>query len=95
MRYDENKAKFRLMRQDFESKLRSTGRDGVDDCIAALDDLGFFSAPASTHFHLAYDGGLLEHSINVCNVACSLREAMIQLDPTLQSALPVESVIIA
>lgn len=95
MRYDENKAKFRQMRQDFESKLRSTGRDGVDDCIAALDDLGFFSAPASTHFHLAYDGGLLEHSINVCNVACSLREAMIQLDPTLQSALPVESVIIA
>ena len=30
-----------------------------------LTDHGFFTAPASTKYHGAYEGGLLEHSLNV------------------------------
>jgi len=95
MQYDESKAHLRQLRQDFEAKLRSTGRDGVDDCIQELDNLGFFSAPASTRFHLNYDGGLMEHSMNVCNVALRLRETMISMDASLKPFLPEDSVIIA
>ena len=30
-----------------------------------LDDLGFFTAPASTKYHGAYEGGLFDHSLEV------------------------------
>lgn len=33
--------------------------------IKRLEDIGYFKAPASKGHHLAYDGGLIEHSINV------------------------------
>lgn len=95
MQYDENKAKFRQLKQDFISRLRATDREGVNDCIDELERLGFFSAPASTRFHLAHEGGLLQHSMNVCDVALRLRDSMIQLDPSLASALPEDSVVIA
>lgn len=42
-------------------------RDGADALLAYLlsDRSDFFTAPASTRFHGAYEGGLLEHSLNV------------------------------
>lgn len=95
MQYNENKAKIRAMREEFENMLRSTGREGVDDCLAEIESLGFFEAPASTRFHLNYDGGLMEHSLNVAKTALRLREQMIDMDPTLKSSLPEDSVIIA
>lgn len=95
MQFDENKAKVRQMREEFETILRSTGREGVDDCLEELQSLGFFSAPASTRFHLNYEGGLMEHSMNVCKVALRLREDMIAMQPALKSAIPEDSVIIA
>ncbi len=33
--------------------------------VSDLDDLGFFTAPASTKYHGAYEGGLFDHSIEV------------------------------
>ena len=33
--------------------------------LSYLHENGFFDAPASTRWHLAYSGGLLEHSVNV------------------------------
>lgn len=33
--------------------------------IKKLDELGFFTAPASTHYHGAYSGGLFDHSAKV------------------------------
>ena len=32
-----------------------------------LESTDFFTAPASTRFHGAYEGGLVEHSVNVFN----------------------------
>lgn len=42
-------------------------REGADKLLSYLtgDSCDFFSAPASTRFHSAYSGGLLDHSINV------------------------------
>ncbi len=42
-------------------------REGAADLLAYLTGPGsdFFTAPASTRYHNAFEGGLLEHSINV------------------------------
>ena len=40
-------------------------REGSDELLGWLQSSDFLSAPASTKFHGSYDGGLLEHSLNV------------------------------
>ena len=42
-------------------------REGADKLLNYLlsDSCDFFTAPASTRFHSAYAGGLLDHSVNV------------------------------
>lgn len=42
-------------------------REGAQELLAWLTGTNsdFFTAPASTRYHSAYEGGLLEHSINV------------------------------
>lgn len=82
-------------KEEFVELLKSTGRDDVDYVIEDIEKLGYFEAPASTRFHLNYDGGLCEHSLNVCKVALRLREQMIEMVPEMESMLPKDSVIIA
>ncbi|MBP5365897.1 MAG: HD domain-containing protein [Bacteroidales bacterium] len=95
MAIDIRKQEAQRMRAEFEELLRSTGREGVDYVIEDLADLGFFIAPASTRFHLNYEGGLLEHSLNVCKVALMLREQMIAMRPDVEPFFPKDSVIVA
>ena len=40
-------------------------REGIDKLLAWLEKSDFFTAPASTRYHGAYEGGLVEHSLNV------------------------------
>jgi len=40
-------------------------RDGIKGLLAWLETTDFFTAPASSRFHLSHEGGLLEHSLNV------------------------------
>ena len=40
-------------------------RPGAEEFLKWLESTDFFSAPASTRFHLAQPGGLVEHSIHV------------------------------
>ena len=84
-------------KDEFIELLRSTGRDGVDSLIEYLDEgrNHFFSAPASVNHHLNHDGGLLEHSLNVCHAALKLREMVIAMRPELEPRLKRDSVIIA
>ena len=82
-------------REHFIEKLKSTKREGIENTIAELEGLGFFAAPASSRFHLNCEGGLVEHSMNVCNVALDIREVMIARDPSLAGKLPIDSIIIA
>ena len=82
-------------KETFITLLKSTSRQGVDGCIQELENLGFFTAPASTAFHLNKEGGLVEHSLNVCKVALKVRETMIEFASSLENKLPKDSVIIA
>lgn len=53
--------------------LLSTGREGMEDLLDAMgQDWGFLTAPCSGGFHLAKEGGLLEHSMNVFEYADKL-----------------------
>ena len=47
-------------------------RDGSEKLLSFLcsDNSDFFTAPASTRYHGAYPGGLLEHSLNVYDCLC-------------------------
>lgn len=83
-----NKAKFIEL-------LRSTGRKGIEETITMLEQSGFFQAPASTRFHLSYEGGLLEHSLGVCRIALMVRNQLLRVKPELEEKLPEKSVILA
>lgn len=39
-------------REEFDSLLRSTEREGIEDVISDLENLGFYEAPASAGHHL-------------------------------------------
>lgn len=83
------------MKEEFCQRLRSTKREGVEGILTMLEEFGFFKAPASTRFHLNYEGGLVEHSLNVCDVALRIREVMIKMNKDVEDRLPIDSVIIA
>lgn len=54
------------MKEKFMSIYRQyITRPGADELLKWLESSDFFTAPASTRFHLARRGGLVEHSINV------------------------------
>ena len=55
-------------------------RDGSERLLNFLEKSDFFTAPASTRFHGAYEGGLLRHSLNVyeCLTAYLARERVQQ-----------------
>jgi hypothetical protein len=40
-------------------------REGADELLNWLRESDFFTAPASTRYHGAHEGGLVEHSVNV------------------------------
>lgn len=51
---------------EFDNLLMETERDGVWALVEWLHhSTDFYTAPASTKYHLACDGGLLTHSLNV------------------------------
>ena len=78
----------------FEALLTETGRQGVGNVLAELAAVGFHDAPASTRFHGAYPGGLLEHSLKVYDEAMLIRDAQLRLKPDVASRLPSESIAI-
>ncbi len=40
-------------------------RDGADKLLEYLNSSDFFTAPASARYHSSYEGGLVDHSLNV------------------------------
>ncbi len=55
----ENKARFK------ELFAKYVTRDGADKLLEWIETTDFFTAPASTKFHSAFEGGLCAHSLNV------------------------------
>ena len=54
-----------LMREFSDLCYSTIQRDGLKELMKWVADSDFSTAPASTRFHGNYEGGLLEHSLNV------------------------------
>ena len=50
-------------REHFIELLRGTGREGIEETIKVIEELGFFEALARSRFHLNQQCGLLDHSL--------------------------------
>ena len=59
----------------------------MNDLLETMEEMGFYESPCSTQYHLAHEGGLAEHSLNVYELMKSLAEL-------LYPELPNSSVII-
>ena len=81
-------------KETFIEALKATGRAGIDKVIAGLEELGFFTAPASSKYHGNVPGGLLSHSLNVYTEAKVIAETQIKLRPELAEKLPEASIAI-
>lgn len=66
-----NKTKFK----DLISSISRLNEDDIFRIFNWLDNSDFFTAPASTKYHNAYDGGLCEHSLHVYNNLMKLYQA--------------------
>jgi hypothetical protein len=82
-------------KEEFISLLRSTKREGVENVIEDLEDLGFFTAPASAGHHLNTAGGLVQHSLNTYRAAMAVWNSMKPLDSSLESDVREDSIILA
>ena len=77
----------------FEGLLGSVQRAGMPKLINYIKEgTDFYKAPASTRYHLACDGGLLQHSLNVYDCLIAKKESPIW-KPIL-AQIPEESLII-
>ncbi len=82
-------------KETFCELLNSTKRDGVEDVIEELENMGFFEAPASCNHHLNVEGGLVQHSLNTFYAAEKIWEGMKQLDNTIEKEVKRDSIILA
>ena len=89
------KVDIKANKEEFLELLRSTSREGIEDVITDLEELGFFTAPASAGHHLNVEGGLVLHSINTCKAALAIWEGMKPLEPSLATEVKRDSIIIA
>lgn len=64
------------MRDRFIDLLKETRVQGIDELIVWLESTDFFEAPASTMYHGAHEGGLVEHSLAVMRSALMLAGAL-------------------
>ena len=81
---DVNKEEFlRIARENIK-------RDGLEDLLSFLESTDFFTAPCSTRFHLAQQGGLCQHSLNVYD-----RLLRLAMDEYGEDGFNIETVTIA
>ena len=87
----------------FETVMSTVQRPGLDKLLDYIRKSDFYTAPASTKYHLCCEGGLLQHSLNVLD---ALRTLLIAKDEEGSewfyivaghpvATIPDESVIIA
>ena len=71
-------------------------REGSDKLLSFLlsESSDFFTAPASTRYHGNFEGGLLQHSLNVYDCLCDLL-ARPRMKDMYGISYPAESVAIA
>lgn len=79
------------MRKRFIELLENTTAIGTGGLINHLEANGFFEAPASTRYHMSHRSGLLEHSLNVHDIAKGIWES----SPVYQTAIKAEDLTLA
>ena len=82
--YEDNKYLFESEDEGMQEKiielLMSTERSGIVNLITHMDEIGFFTAPCSSQYHLCKVGGLAEHSLNVYQFAMNHTGGLIKSD---------------
>ncbi len=68
---------------------RYVKRDGAEELLKWIENSDFFTAPASTKYHEAYEGGLCEHSIRVFNELARLVKVYPEVKVSAETALIV------
>lgn len=82
-------------KKEFIDLLKSTNREGIENLINWLEnESDFFTSPASTKYHLNYEGGLLEHSLNVLDQMIN-QLALDLSDEQITEELRVSTVIVS
>ena len=77
----------------FEELMGKVQRDGKDKLMEYIREKSdFYTAPASTKYHLSCEGGLLQHSLNVYDCLVAKRESPVWKD--IMATVPEESIII-
>ena len=61
----------------FEAEMGKIQRPGIDKLMEYIRKSDFYTAPASTKYHLSCEGGLLQHSLNVLD---ALRDLLTETD---------------
>ena len=62
------------MRKKFDELFNEIEREGKEELLGYLESNGYFTAPCSGQYHLAEEGGLLAHSINVADLTLDLAD---------------------
>lgn len=82
------------MRARFVELLESTERKGIDKLINYMANSGFFEAPCSGGNHLAKEGGLLEHSLNVYDCMCDIANSLLgEISPEMNDSIIICSLL--
>lgn len=84
------------IKEEIEQTLIKTEREGIDDLIVYLKVVDYFEAPCSGGNHLAKEGGLAEHSLNVLHIAEKMSVALIggkNLTKEMQNAIIICSLL--
>lgn len=56
------------MKEKIKELLNQINREGIEELKSFLEKSDFYEAPASTRFHGAFKGGLIEHSYKVYEI---------------------------
>lgn len=73
----------------FKNNIR---RDGSDQLLSYLERSDFFTAPASTRFHLSCEGGLCIHSLNVYDRLVHLLDNQADKERCFPAGVPDEEI---
>lgn len=78
----------------FEKLLLETKRPGIENLLEFIRKSDFYTAPASTRFHGAYEGSLLKHSLNVFDCLYHKAKSDTAMGNSIEKVLP-ESIAIS
>lgn len=65
-----------MINETIKQLLLSTEVKHIELLIKHMEKNGFFNSPCSGKHHLSVEGGLAEHSLNVCRIATALNHAL-------------------